>query len=124
MKCHTKLPGATSVLYYVLQHSAVMAMLDTSSTLAFLELAWGSSTQGNVYIRLEPEYSMLAQQFLMLCTGERGSSYRNSRIFKVVSKSKPMECMTAGDCELNNGEGGATVLPGLDIEEERRSLLR
>ncbi|XP_042211531.1 uncharacterized protein LOC121858943 [Homarus americanus] len=101
-----------------LEHRAVMGLVDPTSTLVFLDLGWGGSTKGTVYIRLSPDNG-LARQFLLLCTGERGPSYAGTRMLEVYNKGKPGERVCGGDYD-NVGEGVARLLPGLQVGPEYR----
>lgn len=104
----------------LLQHKSLMSLLDTSSTLVFLDLGWAGSPRGRVYIRLSPDTG-LAKQFLLLCTGERGPSYASSRILGVWNKSTEFEMVGGGDYDCNSGQGGAPLLQGLkNCEEYKR----
>nr|XP_045586685.1 peptidyl-prolyl cis-trans isomerase-like [Procambarus clarkii] len=87
-------------------------MLEPSCTLAFLDLGWVGSTRGRVTIRLTPD-TPLARQFVLLCTGQRGHTYRNTKLFQVGYKGQPGEHVMGGDYESNDGEGGASLLPDL-----------
>ncbi|XP_069192227.1 uncharacterized protein [Procambarus clarkii] len=74
---HPLLRQPTPTYAHTLQESEVVGMLDPSCTLAFLELGWAGSTRGRVTIRLTPD-TLLARQFVLLCTGQRGHTYRNT----------------------------------------------
>nr|XP_045586742.1 peptidyl-prolyl cis-trans isomerase-like [Procambarus clarkii] len=87
-------------------------MLEPSCTLAFLDLGWAGSTRGRVTIRLTPD-TPLARQFVLLCTGQRGHTYRNTKLLEVWEKGQPWEWVGGGDYESNDGEGGAPLLPDL-----------
>ncbi|XP_069192231.1 peptidyl-prolyl cis-trans isomerase-like [Procambarus clarkii] len=97
---------------HTLQESEVVGVLEPSCTLAFLDLGWAGSTRGRVTIRLTPD-TPLARQFVLLCTGQRGHTYRNTKLLVVVDKGHPGECVGAGDYESNDGKGGAPLLPDL-----------
>ncbi|XP_069186304.1 peptidyl-prolyl cis-trans isomerase-like [Procambarus clarkii] len=87
-------------------------MLEPSCTLAFLDLGWAGSTRGRVTIRLTPD-TPLARQFVLLCTGQRGHTYRNTKLLNVKYKGGPGEWVVGGDYESNDGKGGAPLLPDL-----------
>ncbi|XP_069189657.1 uncharacterized protein [Procambarus clarkii] len=97
---------------HTLQESEVVGMLDPSCTLVFLDLGWAGSTRGRVTIRLTPD-TPLARQFVLLCTGQRGHTYRNTKLLRVVDKGQPGERVRGGDYESNDGKGGAPMLPDL-----------
>ncbi|XP_069192234.1 uncharacterized protein [Procambarus clarkii] len=106
---HPLLCQPTPTYAHTLQESEVVGMLDPSCTLAFLELGWAGSTRGRVTIRLTPD-TLLARQFVLLCTGQRGHTYRNTKLLWVDDKGQPGECVGGGDYESNDGEGGAQLL--------------
>ncbi|XP_069181109.1 peptidyl-prolyl cis-trans isomerase-like [Procambarus clarkii] len=116
---HSLLRQPTPADAHTLQESEVVGMLEPSCTLAFLDLGWAGSTRGRVTIRLTPD-TPLARQFVLLCTGQRGHTYRNTKLFGVVDKGQPGERVRGGDYESNDGEGGASLLPHLQ-EQYRES---
>ncbi|XP_069192070.1 tripartite motif-containing protein 59-like [Procambarus clarkii] len=109
---HPLLRQPTPAHAHTLQESEVVGVLDPSCTLAFLDLGWAGSTRGRVTIRLTPD-TPLARQFVLLCTGQRGHTYRNTKLLRVWDKGQPGECVVGGDYESNDGWGGAPLLPDL-----------
>ncbi|XP_069158971.1 peptidyl-prolyl cis-trans isomerase-like [Procambarus clarkii] len=109
---HPLLRQPTPAHAHTLQKSEVVGVLEPSCTLAFLDLGWAGSTRGRVTIRLTPD-TPLARQFVLLCTGQRGHTYRNTKLLEVWHKGKPGEWVRGGDYERNDGEGGAPLLPHL-----------
>ncbi|XP_069193347.1 peptidyl-prolyl cis-trans isomerase-like [Procambarus clarkii] len=109
---HPLLRQPTPAHAHTLQESEVVGVLEPSCTLAFLDLGWAGSTRGRVTIRLTPD-TPRARQFLLLCTGQRGHTYRNTKLFQVVDKGRPGERVRGGDYESNDGVGGAPLLPDL-----------
>ncbi|XP_069180901.1 uncharacterized protein, partial [Procambarus clarkii] len=109
---HPLLRQPTPAHAHTLQESDVVGVLDPSCTLAFLDLGWAGSTRGRVTIRLTPD-TPLARQFVLLCTGQRGHTYRNTKLLMVVDKGYPGERVVGGDYESNDGKGGAPLLPDL-----------
>ncbi|XP_069193072.1 uncharacterized protein [Procambarus clarkii] len=110
---HPLLHHPTPTHAHTLQESEVVGMLDSSCTLAFLDLGWAGSTKGRVTIRLTPD-TPLAKQFVLLCTGQRGPSYLNTKLLWVRAKGRPRECVYGGDYESNDGRGGAPLLPHME----------
>ncbi|XP_069180664.1 uncharacterized protein [Procambarus clarkii] len=109
---HPLLRQPTPAHAHTIQESDVVGVLDPSCTLAFLDLEWAGSTRGRVTIRLTPD-TPLARQFVLLCTGQRGHTFRNTKLLGVENKGRPGECVKGGDYESNDGEGGAPLLPDL-----------
>ncbi|XP_069193622.1 peptidyl-prolyl cis-trans isomerase 3-like [Procambarus clarkii] len=115
---HPLLRQPTPANAHTLQESEVVGMLEPSCTLAFLDLGWAGSTRGRVTIRLTPD-TPLARQFVLLCTGQRGHTYRNTKLLWVECKGVPEERVVGGDYESNDGEGGAPLLPDLQGQYRR-----
>ncbi|XP_069180544.1 tripartite motif-containing protein 5-like isoform X3 [Procambarus clarkii] len=109
---HPLLRQSTPAHAHTIQESDVVGVLDPSCTLAFLDLGWAGSTRGRVTIRLTPD-TPLARQFVLLCTGQRGHTFRNTKLLWVEYKGRPGEWVVGGDYESNDGEGGAPLLPDL-----------
>ncbi|XP_069182317.1 peptidyl-prolyl cis-trans isomerase-like [Procambarus clarkii] len=109
---HSLLRQPTPAHAHTLQESEVVGVLEPSCTLAFLDLGWAGSTRGRVTIQLTPD-TPLARQFVLLCTGQRGHTYRNTKLLQVWGKGEARECVVGGDYESNDGEGGAPLLPDL-----------
>ncbi|XP_069161667.1 uncharacterized protein [Procambarus clarkii] len=109
---HPLLRQPTPADAHTLQESEVVGMLEPSCTLAFLDLGWAGLTRGRVTIRLTPD-TPLARQFVLLCTGQRGHTYHNTKLLRVVYKGSQWECVGGGDYESNDGKGGAPLLPDL-----------
>ncbi|KAK8746215.1 hypothetical protein OTU49_017305 [Cherax quadricarinatus] len=115
---HTLLRQPPPVHARTVQHGDIVGILDPSSTLAFLDLGWEKSTRGRVQIRLSPD-TRLARQFVLLCTGQRGPTYHNTKLIHVGLRGQPGECVVGGDYERNDGSGGAPLLPDLRGEYRR-----
>ncbi|XP_069161501.1 uncharacterized protein [Procambarus clarkii] len=115
---HPLLRQPTPAHAYTLQESEVVGVLEPSCTLAFLDLGWAGSTRGRVTIRLTPD-TPLARQFVLLCTGQRGHTYCNTKLLEVGAKGQPWECVVGGDYESNDGMGGAPLLPDLQGQYRR-----
>ncbi|XP_050739513.1 E3 ubiquitin-protein ligase TRIM32-like isoform X2 [Eriocheir sinensis] len=86
----------------------------------FLDLSWPGSAPRRVQIRLSPD-TPWGRQFILLCTGQRGPSYVNTRLLGVVKKGEAGEYVKGGDYESNDGKGSCVLLPGLGEGEYRKS---
>ncbi|KAK3880352.1 hypothetical protein Pcinc_015119 [Petrolisthes cinctipes] len=73
-----------------------MKTLNPESTITFLEMAWNGLTRGRVYIWVNSDTTE-ARQFVDLCTGQRGSSFLNTRLTRVWNKGIPGECVFGGN---------------------------
>lgn len=92
----------------------------TLPCLVFLDLEWPGSALRRVLVRLSPD-TPRGRQFLLLCTGQLGPCYANTRLWQVRNKGQPGEHVYGGDYEYNDGTGGAALLPHLDNSEYQRS---
>lgn len=91
--------------------------MDKTSTLTFLDLSWRGSAESRVFIRLFAKSSR-AQNFLRMCTGENGPSFRGTRFHRVWWKGSPGEHVWAGDYDEGNGSGGILPSDGFGRSEE------
>ncbi|XP_063857888.1 uncharacterized protein LOC135099445 isoform X3 [Scylla paramamosain] len=82
----------------------------------FLDLVWSGSAARRVVVSL-PQDTPLGRQFMLLCSGQRGACYANTRLFKVIYEGQPGECVLGGDYQTGDGRGGAALLPHLDQGE-------
>ncbi|KAK8397123.1 hypothetical protein O3P69_004661 [Scylla paramamosain] len=57
----------------------------------FLDLAWPGTSPRRVVVRLSRD-TPRGRQFLLLCTGQRGSCYANTRLLKVAFEGRPGDC--------------------------------
>ncbi|XP_042221997.1 uncharacterized protein LOC121866410 [Homarus americanus] len=101
----------------ILPYSRVRNLVDASSALTFLQLAWGSNTGNHVYIRMSGN-TKRGQNFLLLCTGERGPSYSGSHLTLAHWLGRCGEYVEGGDYENDNGTGGAPLLDDLEYDGE------
>ncbi|KAK3877938.1 hypothetical protein Pcinc_017406 [Petrolisthes cinctipes] len=69
--------------------------LNPDYTNIFLDMAW-SERRERVYIVVNTNTTE-ARQFVDLCTGQRGSSFFNTRLTRVWNKGKAGECVFGGN---------------------------
>ncbi|ROT72612.1 uncharacterized protein [Penaeus vannamei] len=93
-------------------YSSVRSLVPTEATTAFLDLGWQGQTQGRVYVRMFGD-TRRGQQFLLLCSGEKGPCYRLTRFFDADRIGERGEIIRGGDYEHNDGTGGAAIMDGL-----------
>ncbi|XP_050721261.1 uncharacterized protein LOC127001124 isoform X6 [Eriocheir sinensis] len=87
----------------------------------FLDLSWPGSSPRRVQIHLSPD-TLRGRQIMMMCTGQRGPSYLNTRLNKVEDKGKPGEWVMVGDLKrLQDGKGASVLPPDLDEGEYWKS---
>lgn len=109
---------------YTVKHSEVMKLLDPSSGVTFLELGNVRSTFGRVDIRLFPD-NIRCQQFLLLCTGEKGRTYAKTKLLEAGNnQSRKREYVRFGDYENNDGTGGRALFSDVTREKEKADPCR
>lgn len=87
-----------------------------AGTTVFLDVKWPDSDERHrVLIKLFPRTSM-GEQFLWLCTGERGPTYHNTRL-KLRNHAKDGERVLGGDYD---NEGGKALSDDLGTTNNRR----
>ena len=86
----------------------------------FLDLAWPGSAPRRVVIQLSPD-TPRGRQFVLLCTGQQGPCYPNTRLYKVMGKGWPGERVYGGDNQNNDLTEVAALLPQPNESEYRRS---
>ncbi|XP_069170684.1 uncharacterized protein [Procambarus clarkii] len=101
----------------VLPYGRVRSLVEASSALTFLQLAWGSTITSRIYIRLRSQ-TQRSHNFLLLCTGERGFTYRGSHFLQAHWLGRCGEYVECGDYELDNGSGGAPLVDALEYDGE------
>lgn len=123
LRLHHLMEGHPPPNVHLLDFHDVLSLVDPSSRLTFLELGTTGSSLGDMIISLSPD-TKGAQQFALLCSGEMGVSYANTKLFQVHHRGKKWEYVGGGDYEYNNGEGGRALLSGLELgpEYERRCV--
>ncbi|KAK3885506.1 hypothetical protein Pcinc_005569 [Petrolisthes cinctipes] len=75
--------------------SEMVKRLKPNITYTFLDMAW-SGRRERVYIWVNPNTTE-GRQFVDLCTGQRGSSFLNTRLTRVWNKGKAGECVFGGN---------------------------
>ncbi|KAG7158873.1 Peptidyl-prolyl cis-trans isomerase F-like 2 [Homarus americanus] len=111
--CHQyqELPYDVSIKWNVLH-----AFLPTKSPVVFLDVGTEKKILGRVYITLWGHLRR-ATNFLHLCLGDRGPSYRNTLFLEVLNPDSPGERIKGGDYDYNNGRGGEGLLDDLERQE-------
>lgn len=109
-------PHFSSSLRIFLQSSVLLTLLPTKAPLVFLDVGTELRVLGRVYISLWGHLRR-AMNFLHLCLGDRGPSFRDSMFLEVTNADFPGERIRGGDYECNNGRGGEALLDDLETEE-------
>ncbi|XP_068217757.1 peptidyl-prolyl cis-trans isomerase-like isoform X2 [Palaemon carinicauda] len=101
----------------IVNYEEARTLVDPSSRQTFLELGTNGATLGRLIIRLSPD-TKGAEQFALICAGEKGVSYANTKLFQVHHRGKIYEYVGGGDYEYNNGDGGKALVAGLELGPE------
>ncbi|XP_068209698.1 uncharacterized protein [Palaemon carinicauda] len=95
----------------VVEYSEIMKIREHHLQQLFLELSDGRTSLGRLYINILPDNTR-ASHFYLLCIGEMGPSYANTRILDICDKGHDrLESLRCGDYENNNGTGGKPLVP-------------
>ncbi|KAK7071079.1 hypothetical protein SK128_024601 [Halocaridina rubra] len=97
---------------YIVEYNEVMNLIDPNSRLAFLDISTRSAFIGRLYIRLSPN-SEAAIQFMLLSLAELKHTYADTSLLHMWMHNKDREYIQFGDYELNTGQGGPGIVPGL-----------
>ncbi|XP_064088013.1 E3 ubiquitin-protein ligase TRIM65-like [Macrobrachium nipponense] len=88
-------------------------LLPKASPSVFLKTELGGSkTKGYVYVRMFGD-TPRSRQTILLCSGEKGPSYRNTRFYGKVTGYADSEILQGGDYENDDGTGGRGVVEGI-----------
>ncbi|KAK7067652.1 hypothetical protein SK128_020445 [Halocaridina rubra] len=99
----------------IIKSTVLHALIPTKNPMVFLDIGTDDQTLGRVYISLWGQLRR-ANNFLLLCLGDRGHSFRLSKLFDVVNSDAPGERLQGGDYEYNNGRGGEALIDNLEFQ--------
>ncbi|XP_042238307.1 tripartite motif-containing protein 75-like [Homarus americanus] len=104
----------TSTAYSVaIKLTVLMSCVKKESPLVFLDLKAGERRLGRVYITLVGTMRR-SQQFIALCLGNLGHSYRGTRFDGISEKGQPGEYLRGGDYQGRGGLGGEALMDNLE----------
>lgn len=83
----------------------IKSCIDPSCALTFLDISLRGQLLGRVFIRLLG-CTKQSRCFLMMCTGETGCNYLNTRFHRLWWSNQPGEHMWVGDYDHRDGSGG------------------
>ncbi|XP_066960571.1 uncharacterized protein [Macrobrachium rosenbergii] len=83
-------------------------MIPNERTTVFYEIGNEEEVLGRVYVRLQNS-SALARQVVLMCSGEKGVSYKGTCLYRY---DKAHGILEGGDYENNDGSGGKAILEG------------
>ncbi|KAK8379471.1 hypothetical protein O3P69_019402 [Scylla paramamosain] len=105
---------SSSTAYTVaVKMSVLLGCLKKDHPLVFLDLRAGDRPLGRVYIELWGHMKR-AQQFMALCLGTYGPSYRDTRFDGVSSRGEAGEYVRGGDYSGRQGLGGEALMDNLE----------
>lgn len=104
---HSLEVGAPPDGAYTIKHSDLIDLLDSSSTLTFLDFKENGEDAERVYIRMNGDTTR-AKQFVLLCAGTWGGSYVDTNLIMVWNTGCEGECVWGGDYN-----SGTSIIPGL-----------
>ncbi|XP_076065892.1 uncharacterized protein LOC143039566 [Oratosquilla oratoria] len=94
------------------------SLIPSKNPRVFLDINADDRRLGRVYITLWG-HMRRAQNFMILCLGDMGPSYRGAKFFNVYNRGDTGERLVCGDYEYNNGRGGASVVSDLEKSVEQ-----
>ncbi|XP_047493218.1 uncharacterized protein LOC125041883 [Penaeus chinensis] len=97
---------------YTIKHSDLIDLLDSSSTLTFLDFKGIRDEAKRIYIRMNGDTTR-AKQFILLCAGTWGGSYADTKLIMVWNAGNEGECVWGGDYSCGN-----SIIPGLTTQGE------
>ncbi|KAK7041981.1 hypothetical protein SK128_018293 [Halocaridina rubra] len=107
----TQSPPPSSVIF---SYESIREMVPQQDASAFMDLGWGGETFGRVYMRMYGD-TPRAKQFLALCSGEMGPSYRGTHFFDAFRVGEPGEIIRGGDYENDDGTGGVAIVEDIEV---------
>lgn len=99
----------------IIKSNVLQALIPTRDPMVFLDIATDDQNLGRIYITLMGHLRR-ANNFLLLCLGDRGRSLKLSRFFGVLNSDCPGERLQGGDYEYNNGRGGEALIDDLEYQ--------
>nr|XP_045597131.1 uncharacterized protein LOC123757498 isoform X2 [Procambarus clarkii] len=100
----------------IIKSNVVHSLVPTKTPVVFLDVGTEHKLLGRVYINLWGHLRR-ATNFLHLCLGDRGPSYKNTMFLEVLNADCPGERIKGGDFDYNNGRGGEALLEDLESQE-------
>ncbi|XP_068247550.1 uncharacterized protein [Palaemon carinicauda] len=107
------LQSASTAYSVAIKMSILTSCLSKENPVAFLDIKAGERKLGRVYITLDGRMRR-AQQFIALCLGTLGPSYRGTRFDGVSEKDRPGEYIRGGDYKGKGGMGGEALMDNLE----------
>ncbi|XP_064102754.1 uncharacterized protein LOC135212938 [Macrobrachium nipponense] len=103
--------------------NSILTCLDRASSLTFLDIDLNGVRKERVFIRLTGD-TVRGRQFLALCTGMLGPSFRKTPFHRMWWKGRPGEHLWGGDYDHRDGSGGTSLLEHMKEEIDAKPLGR
>ncbi|XP_068234921.1 uncharacterized protein [Palaemon carinicauda] len=97
---------------YKIEHSEIVGCVGEGSSVAFLDLEWGGSFQGRIYIGMSSNTD-LAKHFMAICTGELGPTYINKKFYDADESRGWLSCESYD----NKGLFGTNILNSINFDD-------
>ncbi|XP_068251051.1 uncharacterized protein [Palaemon carinicauda] len=106
--------------HFMIKMSVLQTLIPQDNPEVFIDTTAGDKYLGRIYIRLWGHLRR-AHNFLAMCMGTHGVSYRGARFREVFARGIPGECLHAGEYPVKRGgESSAGVLKDLEWEGKYR----
>lgn len=107
------LQSASTAYSVAIKLGILISCLSKEAPVVFLDIKAGERKLGRVYITLTGTMRR-AQQFVALCLGTLGPSYRGTKFDGLSEKGQPGEYIRGGDYQGRAGMGGESLMDNLE----------
>ncbi|XP_068201951.1 uncharacterized protein [Palaemon carinicauda] len=98
--------------YRCITYEEITELTHYSDRMTFMDFGSGGKSLVRIVIKYYNDVNFLnhVRNHILLCTGERGPSYVNSKVLEVRDKGRAGEFLILGDFERNDGTAGRAVV--------------
>lgn len=107
------LQSASTAYSVAIKLGILTSCLNKDAPVTFLDIKAGERKLGRIYITLDGKMRR-AQQFIALCLGTLGPSYKGTKFDGVSEKDLPGEYIRGGDYQGRGGMGGEALMDNLE----------
>ncbi|KAK7079325.1 hypothetical protein SK128_021129 [Halocaridina rubra] len=107
------LQSASTAYSVAVKLGILTACVKKEAPMTFLDIKAGERKLGRVYITLHGAMRR-SQQFMALCLGTLGHTYRGTKFDGISEKGQPGEYIRGGDYNVRGGMGGEAIMDGLE----------
>ncbi|XP_068201950.1 uncharacterized protein [Palaemon carinicauda] len=95
-----------------IKYEEITELTHYSDRMTFMDFGSGGKSLVRIVIKYYNDVNFLnhVRNHILLCTGERGPSYVNSKVLEVRDKGRAGEFLILGDFERNDGTAGRAVV--------------